>query len=110
MRMRKIMIQRKYCLAAAVLVACTSSAHAVSPCDGVDRGLTAAQQSAWAPEVAKQLSVSNVDVLQSFRVDGWSIIYVDTHQSDEAFLFYARDPPTSHYITLWSGAAASNEE
>ena len=35
---------------------------------------------------------------------------VDTHQSDEAFLFYARDPLTSHYITLWSGAAASNEE
>ena len=49
-------------------------------------------------------------MLQSFRVDGWSIIYVDTHQSDEAFLFYARDPLTSHYITLWSGAAASNEE
>jgi hypothetical protein len=107
---QKVLIQRKHGLAAVVFSVSVSAARAVSPCDGVDRSLTVEHRSAWAPEIAKQLSVSSVDVLQSFRVDGWNIIYVDTHQSDEVFIFYARDPLTSHYITSWSGAAASNEE
>ena len=62
------------------------------------------------PEIAKQLGMSNVDVLQSFELNGWSIINVDTHQSDQAFLFYAHDPLTSRYVTLWSGGAARDEE
>lgn len=51
-----------------------------------------------------------VDVLQSFKVDAWSIVYVDTHQADAAFLFYAKDPLTERYVTSWSGAAARQEE
>ena len=54
--------------------------------------------------------MSSVDVLQSFQLGRWSIVYVDTHESDSAFLFYSNDPRTSHYVTLWSGSAQNNEE
>jgi hypothetical protein len=54
--------------------------------------------------------VPSVTVLQSFRLDDWRIIYIDTHQSDETFLFYAHDPLKSHFITEWSGAAMIDEE
>jgi hypothetical protein len=76
----------------------------------VDRRLSDKSKAVWAPEIAKQLLTRKVDVLQSFRFNGWSIIYVDSHDADESFLFYSGDPIHSRYITEWSGAAAFNEE
>ncbi len=93
-----------------VLIAAASSAWAASPCDGVNRSLTKERKAALAPVIAKQLGVERVDVLQSFRTGEWSIILVETYQSDEPFVFYAHDPATSRYITLWSGAARTDEE
>lgn len=93
-----------------VFALCVPVAHAETPCDGIDRSLTAEQRSTWAPELAKQEAVPSVTVLQSFRLDDWRIIYVDTHQSDETFLFYGHDPLKSHFITEWSGAAMIDEE
>jgi hypothetical protein len=91
-----------------------SWAWAASPCDGVDRSLPNERKAALAPQIAKQLAkqldTAKVDVLESFQFRGWSIIYVDTHVSDETYLFYAHDPFTSRYITLWGGAAANFEE
>jgi hypothetical protein len=81
-----------------------------SPCDSVNRGLTYKNKAEWAPVIARQLRAQKVDVLQSFRFESWSIIYVDTHEADEVFLFYSRDPLNSHFVTMWSGAAMSNEE
>lgn len=92
-----------------VLVASTACA-APPPCGGVIRSLTDVRKAALAPAIAKQLHVPHVEVLQYFQAGTWDIIYVETHQSDEAFLFYAHDPLTSRYITLWSGAAMRNEE
>jgi hypothetical protein len=95
---------------AAFFAVCASGAWAASPCDGVDRSLTMMLQAAWAPEIAKQLGMKSVYVLQAFRFKGWSIIYVDTRQTDQVYLFYANDPLTSHYVTLWGGDAAMDEE
>ncbi len=92
----------------AITVAISSVACA-SPCDGVDNGLNKERAVDLAPVIAKQLHVARVEVLKSFRMDNWSIIYVDTHVSDETFLFYARDPLTSQYINEWSGAATRYE-
>jgi len=60
--------------------------------------------------IAKQLHAQKVDVLQAFRFDGWTILYVDSHEADEAFLFYSHDPLHNRFVTIWSGAAATNEE
>ena len=56
------------------------------------------------------MGMPSVDVLQSFRLGSWDIIYVDTHQTDEAFLFYPQDPSLGRYVTLWAGAAMHDEE
>lgn len=88
----------------------TRPVSAVSPCDNVDRSLTKNSKAALAPAIARQLGSKRVDVLQSFRFEGWTILYVDSHDADEAFLFYAHDPLHSRYITVWGGAAAWNEE
>jgi hypothetical protein len=91
-------------------VTMASTCHASSPCDGITRTFTTAEKAAVAPAIAKQLQLSSVDVLQSFQLGNWSVIYVGTHQSDNAFLFYSHDPRTSRYVTLWGGAAQSDEE
>ncbi len=91
-------------------VAMPGCAWSASPCDNVDRGLTDKIKMEWAPAIARQLHAQKVDVLQSFQFGGWSIIYVDSHEADEAFLFYSHDPLRSHYVTMWSGAAMRDEQ
>jgi len=81
-----------------------------SPCDGMTGSLSAKYKALLAPKIAKELRVKAVDVLQSFRSQRWRIIYVDTHESDETFVFYDGNPLTSHYVTLWGGAATIYEE
>lgn len=93
----------------AAFVMATFGARAATPCDGVDHSLTRERSAALASAIAKQENVPHVDVLQSFRFRGWSIIYVETYQSDEVFLFYAHDPLRNHTITEWSGAARIDE-
>ena len=93
----------------ATLILLTATARA-QPCSGINRQLDNERKAVLAPAIANQLQASAVDVLQLFKMGNWSIIYVDTHDADEVFLFYAADPLTSHYTTLWSGAAAKNEE
>jgi hypothetical protein len=88
----------------------TQPAWSQSPCDNVDRSLTDNSKVALAPVIARQLRAKKVDVLQSFRFDGWTILYVNSYDSDETFLFYPHDPLHTRYITMWSGAAAWNEE
>ena len=81
-----------------------------SPCDTVSRDLPSERKAVLAPEIAKQLNVKSVDVLQSFKLGSWQIIYVNTHESDEPFLFYSGDPLKTRYVTMWSGAARMDEE
>ncbi|GLQ96754.1 hypothetical protein GCM10007863_11740 [Dyella mobilis] len=83
---------------------------AATPCTSIDRILTPQQKQAWAPVIARQLRVARVDVLQVFRLDHWRIVYVDTHRSDNGFLFYREDPLDSRYIATWAGAAQPGEE
>jgi hypothetical protein len=76
----------------------------------VDRNLTPQRKASLAPQIANQLQVKAVDILDSFQGQGWTIVYVETHQSDETYVFYSRDPMQSSYVTLWSGAARIDEE
>ncbi len=54
-------------------------AWSASPCDSVDRGLTDNSKAEWVPVIASRLHAQKVDILQSFRLEDWSIIYVDAH-------------------------------
>jgi hypothetical protein len=93
-----------------------------TPCSGVDRTLSENDQRNFAtaierhlnkqlgPTVNEQITTSPQDVLQVFRLGAWHIVYVNTHVSDEPFLFYDRPPHKSAaYITAWAGGAATNE-
>jgi hypothetical protein len=105
--MRKI--TQRFLLVLVIGVA-TQPAWSASPCDNVDRSLTDNSKAVLAPVIAMQLHSQKVDVLQAFRFEGWTIIYVDSHDSDETYLFYSHDPLHNRYITRWGGAAESNEE
>jgi len=94
----------------ATLASVAAAGAIASPCDGVDRSLSNARKAQLAPHLARQLKVQSVDVLQSFRYLNGYIIYVDTHVSDETFLFFAADPLKSRYLALWAGGAAASEE
>jgi hypothetical protein len=87
-----------------------SQLWAASPCDGVNRNLASERRSVLAPAIAKQLKVSRVSVNESMQFGGWSIIYVGTFESDDVFLFYAKDPLTSSPVTTWGGVALRSEE
>ena len=76
----------------------TQPAWSVSPCDNVDRSLTDTSKTVLAPVIASQLHAKKVDVLQSYRFDGWTILYVNSHDSDETFLL----SPTTRSITVTS--------
>jgi hypothetical protein len=87
-----------------------SAGPGTTPCSSVGRSLTKTRKSRLAIALASQLHVSKVEVLQSFAVPGWNIIYVDTHESDPGFLFYSGDPLTTRPVTQWGGAAMPDEE
>ena len=96
-------------LLATTLAATTSLACTASPCDGVNYNLTEARKATLAPAIAMQLHAPSVDVLQSFNIGRWSILYISAPNADNAFAFYSHDPVTSHYIAFWAGAATRDE-
>jgi hypothetical protein len=94
----------------AVFMAVATFTWAASPCAGVDRNLTNERKKILSPEIARQLKVKRADVRYSFRADGWTILYVNTYDSDDVYLFYSHNPLTSRHITEWGGAAEVDEE
>lgn len=92
------------------LVSATSLMWAASPCEGIERGLTNNRKQALAPKIASELRLKKVDVLQSFKLGSWEIIYVGTYVSDELFLFYPANALKVKHVTEWGGAAFMNEE
>ncbi len=97
-------------LAVPVVLAPLARCSAATPCSGIDRSLTVSQKIAYGPAVASSLHVGTVEVLQSFRVDAWRVLYVETGNSDETFFFFAGDPAAKPFVTRWSGGASPSEE
>ena len=81
-----------------------------SPCSGVNRDLAEGRKAQLAPVIAKQLNTDSVNILQSFRYRTWYIVYVETHATDETYLFFAADPLNARYLTTWGGGAAPSEK
>ncbi len=92
------------------LLAIFTISACAAPCTGVDRSLDQNRKKQLAPVIAKQLNITSADILQSFKYQSWYIIFVETHVSDEPYLFFKGDPFHEKYLTLWSGAARADEE
>lgn len=95
--------------AAALLVLCGSLACA-APCDGIDRAVGLVRSRALVPALRRQLRARSVEVLQSYSSGSWSILYVDTHETDRLYLFFSGNPLRSRYVTLWNGSAPPEDE
>ncbi len=81
-----------------------------SPCDGVDRALSAERKRQLGRAIAKQKKLKSVDVYQSFSDAGWSIVYLGTQVSDNGYFFYAGDPLLAvRPVNVWGGAAMAFE-
>ncbi len=77
-----------------------------TPCDGVDRGLTARQQTQLGAAIAKQQKMEKVTVYAWFKRDGWFVVFSDASVGDSPYFFYSKDPMKgAKPITTWSGAA-----
>ena len=94
----------KYWLCGSLLIA-VSCANA-SPCDRVSQPLTSAQRSNLSAAVAGQLQTVTAKILHAYRLGNWYLLYADTPDADEAFVFYRGDPLSHQYVALWSGAGA----
>ncbi len=90
-------------------VACGIDASAGTPCTKHQRYLPPEQTARLQSLVSKQLDIPSISVLATFAFDTWLVLYIDTHRSDEVFLFYPADPSTVSYSTMWSGAASRAE-
>ena len=94
-----------------------SLAHAKtpSPCEGINQNLSKKEKLEFSKPVATQLKkdvkdIKNAEILKSFRYKKWQILFVNTHVSDEVYLFYSGNPITNSYLTLTAGAATRDEE
>jgi hypothetical protein len=95
---------------ALILATTVPPVSAQNACSEVDRTLSREHANALGPVIAKQLDAKRAEISQSFRFNGWSILYVSTGDADDAFVFYSGDPMRSKYVTLWGGVALKNEE
>ena len=86
------------------------AAQTHSACDGINREITSKSKVTLTSAIAKQLHVRTVEILESFKIDRWSIYYVNPIQADSVYVFYAGNPINEHYVTLWGGYAFSDEK
>ncbi|MES1982623.1 MAG: hypothetical protein V4443_09110 [Pseudomonadota bacterium] len=97
------------------ILATISTTALASPCTGIDRTLTEERKAILLPIITKQVAqqlhnVESVEVLQSFHYRDWYIINVNTHVSDEGYLFYKGDPSKNNYLTILAGAYTKDDE
>jgi len=56
--------------------------------------------------IAKEQGREKVRVFDSFKSDGWFILFIDVGVGDAPYFFYSEDPlKGSHPVAVWSGAA-----
>jgi hypothetical protein len=97
------------------LFASISTTALASPCTDIDRTLTDERKLVLAPVIAKQVAqelndVKSVEVLQSFHYQDWHVFLVDSHVSDEGYLFYKSDPTKGSYLRVLAGTYMEDEE
>jgi len=78
-----------------------------NPCESIDQDLNDHRKSDLETAILKQENVEKLLVRKVFRLKGWSIVYVATFVSDDAYLFYSGAPIfANHAINKWGGGAS----
>ncbi len=85
------------------------AAFAATPCAGVDRRLPRTEKPTLESAIAAEMELPHVELLQTYRHQGWHILYVATFRTDDTFLFYHRDPPRGRILARWGGGAGKDE-
>lgn len=93
-----------------------------APCEGVDRSFPDTTKRAYLSAVERHLNaqlgaqvgaaikLEPADFLARLQLGRWQIIYVNSHVSDEPYLFYEQPPTLSKgYLFTWAGAATDDE-
>ena len=76
------------------------------PCTGVDRRLTSRRRRQLEVAIAKEQDRKTVKVFDSFKDEGWIILFTNASDGDEPYVFYSKDPlKGGHPVAKWSGAA-----
>ena len=60
-----------------------SAALADTPCAGVDRRLPGTEKQTLERAIAAEMGLPHVELLQSYRHEGWRILYVATFRTDD---------------------------
>jgi hypothetical protein len=92
-----------------LIFCCKIAAANEPPCAAVNRSLSGSEGVYLNSLVSRQIGIDGSEVKASFKIDSWRILYVETHQSDEVYLFYKQLPSPGNYVGMWSGAARSDE-
>ena len=100
----------RYLLTTLLIFIVLSGYAVASPCDDMHHDINPLNKEILMREIGEQLKRPVIDIICAFKFKGWSIINVSAYQADDAFLFYAHDPLSSHYVTLWGGAARIDDE
>lgn len=94
----------------AVLLTGSLTVAEAGPCDRADQHLTAAQTAGFSRAVGAQLEVASAQILHSYRLGNWYLLYADPRVTDDTFLFYRGDPESHRYLAAWSGRATHAEQ
>lgn len=84
------------------------SAFANDPCKGIGPVDLKADLS-LNQHIATTLNLSDASARQAFRNGSWRILYVTSSRADGAYLFYSASPEQASPVTLWAGAARTDE-
>lgn len=60
--------------------------------------------------MAKYSEEKKAKVFEYMQVDTWSILWVDTFDSEPGVYFYHGNPTTTEAVAVWGGASSYGEE
>lgn len=97
-----------FVILAALGAAQVTIAGETSPCEGMIKNLSEKNKADLEDAIAKQLNspekvkVSSVALRRVLASHNWSIIHVAPPRAEDVVLFYAGNPLTSRYVTVWA--------
>ncbi|WP_023201837.1 hypothetical protein [Salmonella enterica] len=83
---------------------------AKTPCTNMSDKLSVVQINSLQNNIKRQLKIEQLNILAFFKEQNVSIVYIETYDADEAFIFYSGDEFKNDFIIMWSGAAEKTEE